>query len=502
MKAANAALRAAGYHYVPAGKQTALLPREADQLLRQTADSEKGFEWKGQEDYDKLGDAVSGYLYAMLEETYGLRRHEMSGDERGEGFVSVPVFEQRLDSETVLVLVQGSGAVTPGMWARSLCINNSLHEGTIFPYIRAAQQRRWGLLVANPNTEAAGNECAELHTRKLFEKFVLPSPARNVVVVAHSYGGCSMTYFLKTCTQADRDRISAIAFTDSVHRLRATVPTDAEVAKAEKPEQMKKTKERYERLKGLVPEAFEDPSQEVADFLKLKTRNWVMSKEPLGTPVKDLDEGCPTVSAGHPDHVWTSGTSFPDVFDYLDSFFPPRPLSSSEKLQKAGSLKAEGNAFLKEKQFKKASFHYKEALNFLKGVTMASGGEDMAQFAEGVMKKAGKWDPPSEEIIVAARDLSVVISNNLAQARLNLEDWEGCVRYASDALKTEPENAKALFRRSTAFLKLGRIDEAEQGAKALRAKNCDEAAALLAEVAQARKAFQEKEKKKYANMFD
>ena len=369
---ASAALEAAGYHYVPAGRGAR---READQVLRQVGDAAKGFEWKGQEDYDVLGGAVSDYLYAMLEDTYHLRRHEVSQDAAGEDFVSVPVFESKLDSETVCVLIQGSGAVTPGMWARSLCINESLHEGTIFPYVKAAQERGWGVLVANPNTKASGNECAELHTRRLFDTFILPSKAKKVVVVAHSYGGWSMLYHLKTCSQEAREKISCVAFTDSVHHLTMTVPTDAAIAKAEKPDKLKAKQKHREELKALIPEAFEAPSAEVLAYLKEKACNWVMSKEPLDTPIEDENEGVRTLSSGHHDHVWTSGTSFPAVFRFLDSFLPLRALTHTEKLEEADRLKAAGNKSLKEGSYKGASFSYKQAMIFLKGV-LATGGED------------------------------------------------------------------------------------------------------------------------------
>ena len=38
------------------------------------------------------------------------------------------------------------------MWARALCINDSLAEGTIFSYLEEALLARdWGILVLNPN---------------------------------------------------------------------------------------------------------------------------------------------------------------------------------------------------------------------------------------------------------------------------------------------------------------------------------------------------------------
>ena len=361
-------VRAVGYEFVPVEGSS----READAVLRQVGDPTKGFEWEGQEHYDKLGDAVTSFLYSTLEGKYGMTRHNLSKDD-----VDVPVFHAGLDRDTIVVLVQGSGAVTPGMWARSLCINNSLHEGTIFPYVKAAQDRGWGVLVACPNIVAAGNECSELHTKSLFETFVHDAPAKKVLVVAHSYGGWSMMYYLKTCTEAQRSRITCVAMTDSVHGLCAAVPTEAEIRKAKNPAKRREHAEYQKHLRELVPEAFQPPSAKVLSFLQDRCKNWVQSAEPLGAPISPNCAGVPTVSAGHEDHVWTSGVSFPDVFRFLDSYLPPKELLSSDKLAQARTLKDSANALMKAKEYKKASFTYKQADIFLHGLISVEDGDEV-----------------------------------------------------------------------------------------------------------------------------
>lgn len=44
----------------------------------------------------------------------------------------------------LMLLIQGSGAVRPGQWARALCINDTLDNGTIFPYLRKAISLGYG----------------------------------------------------------------------------------------------------------------------------------------------------------------------------------------------------------------------------------------------------------------------------------------------------------------------------------------------------------------------
>ena len=56
-----------GYCYCPGHSGQA-----SDWVLRQTADTDKGFEWKGQEDYDKLGAAVLDCLRREMTKLCGL----------------------------------------------------------------------------------------------------------------------------------------------------------------------------------------------------------------------------------------------------------------------------------------------------------------------------------------------------------------------------------------------------------------------------------------------
>jgi len=42
------------------------------------------------------------------------------------------------EKKGALILIQGSGAVRPGYWARSVCINENLDKGSMLPLIQAA----------------------------------------------------------------------------------------------------------------------------------------------------------------------------------------------------------------------------------------------------------------------------------------------------------------------------------------------------------------------------
>jgi len=55
------------------------------------------------------------------------------------------------NKDKLLVLVQGSGPVRAGMWARSLCFNENLHTGACIDYIEQANSEGYGVIVLNPN---------------------------------------------------------------------------------------------------------------------------------------------------------------------------------------------------------------------------------------------------------------------------------------------------------------------------------------------------------------
>ena len=53
--------------------------------------------------------------------------------------------------ESALILIQGTGSVRPGVWARSVCLNENLEKGSMLPLIDAAQRNNMSVLVMNPN---------------------------------------------------------------------------------------------------------------------------------------------------------------------------------------------------------------------------------------------------------------------------------------------------------------------------------------------------------------
>eukprot|EP01124_Arcella_intermedia_P022202 TRINITY_DN3262_c0_g1_i1.p1 TRINITY_DN3262_c0_g1~~TRINITY_DN3262_c0_g1_i1.p1 ORF type:complete len:474 (-),score=94.87 TRINITY_DN3262_c0_g1_i1:34-1455(-) len=233
-------------------------------------------------------------------------------------FVSSNVY----DCSTLLLLIQGSGAVRAGQWARALCINENLDLGTILPYVKKAQELQWGIVVFNPNLnelpvhpppihrkdfltmdklikprpdvkKISGSENYINHGEYVWKHFVEKSRAEKIAIVAHSRGGDNTVQLLKKYKSQFFSRVAGVAFTDSVHYV-----------------------DRY------------DP-QFVVDFLRDRCCNWVTSMKPLNAYVSAPQHDCLRVSAGHNQHEYTSGTSisavFPFLLDKLQNFQPPKP---------------------------------------------------------------------------------------------------------------------------------------------------------------------------------
>ena len=53
--------------------------------------------------------------------------------------------------KTAVVLIQGTGAVRSGIWARSVCINDNLMHGSMLPQVEWAVMKGYAVLVMDPN---------------------------------------------------------------------------------------------------------------------------------------------------------------------------------------------------------------------------------------------------------------------------------------------------------------------------------------------------------------
>lgn len=266
------------------------------------------FVFQGQTHYEALADAVSQYVPLLLEEDAHLSPLWLPlGVDAGEG---CPIFvsEGYDKAERLLLIIQGMGKVRAGVWGCSLCINNSLEEGTMLPYLRRAAASGYGVVVFNPNENTVdgvpvpGSENFGNHVRYVMEKVVSRCAASKIDIVAHSHGGRALISYLGTVggnnfASALVKRMNRLVFTDSYHL---------------------QTQLAY--LPSSVKSFLGDPA---------RTVNYVPDTAPLGTRVEEwasqeyafseVEKGCSCLSAGVLDHPSTNCAAMSAVFEFLEA---------------------------------------------------------------------------------------------------------------------------------------------------------------------------------------
>ncbi|TDG44185.1 hypothetical protein AWZ03_009415 [Drosophila navojoa] len=244
-----------------------------------------------QEHYEQLANQIPDIVYELLEKN-GLKRTYIPIGEPIERSTFVFTQPQPLaQSKKLLVLIHGSGYVLAGQWARRLIINNSLEHGTQLPYIQRAQKLGYDILVTNTNdttriingkrTPIKGLDNSMSHAAYVWEHIIMPSQPESVAIVAHSFGGSVCKALAEKFTKFFKEKVFAIALTD-----------------------------------GTVGHA---PASCQKYFLDV-TCNWVSSTEPLDTDLThgDKEKNLTCVSAGHPEHEWTSSAAIESVFKFLE----------------------------------------------------------------------------------------------------------------------------------------------------------------------------------------
>ena len=195
-----------------------------------------------------------------------------------------------------LILIQGTGAVRLGQWARSVCINENIYLGSMIPYVDKAIKNNFSVIIFNPNErkdfineKKTINEFStmEKHCAYVYNNIVKQNKnIKEIYIVAHSMGGeCTLEILLNNEKDLINGKIKKIAFTDSVHG------------------------ERYKELGNLGVKKFREIS-----------RNYTTSNQKLGVFLNDYNNsysGVDCYSSGHSRHEYTSGTAIEEIFKYF-----------------------------------------------------------------------------------------------------------------------------------------------------------------------------------------
>ncbi|RGB31756.1 Arb2 domain-containing protein [Rhizophagus diaphanus] len=259
-----------------------------------------GDRYYNQRRYEELGDVIGEFIENELVKQYNLIRKIIPVELKEDDNIAksrIYISDDAQECQTLLLLIQGSGVVRPGQWARQVIINDSLELGTMFPYIRKAQELKWGIVIFNPNENYGsimkddgevgyrriyGSESPQSHCLYVWDKFVKNARAKEILIVAHSYGGICTNYLLDQYAEDFYKRVKGIALTDSVHSS------------------------------GMIP-------THSKHWFSKKAINWIKSDLPMNDPIREADQfyGCSCFSAGHQKHEYTSGVAIEPVFEFL-----------------------------------------------------------------------------------------------------------------------------------------------------------------------------------------
>uniref|UniRef100_A0A9J7YVB0 ARB2 cotranscriptional regulator A n=1 Tax=Cyprinus carpio carpio TaxID=630221 RepID=A0A9J7YVB0_CYPCA len=254
-----------------------------------------------QKRYEALGEIITKYVYERLENDCNLKKEILPVDateDEPKSFIYMSE-DALTNPEKIMVLIQGSGVVRAGQWARRLIINEDLNSGTQIPFINRAKEEGYGVIVLNPNENSlevekvpdpakkpspdASDEPAEKRERKeerenkkkkdFYEKYRNPQKERE------------MEHIPIRMIQREaevKNHVRAVAMTDSVHNV-----------------------------------WHQEANKSIRDWLREHCCNWVSSPEPLDTLVDPMLNDCPRVSAGTEKHELTSWKSFHSIFKFF-----------------------------------------------------------------------------------------------------------------------------------------------------------------------------------------
>ncbi|KAJ3193820.1 hypothetical protein HK101_004035 [Irineochytrium annulatum] len=241
-----------------------------------------------QKHYEDVGDAIVEYIEELLQSKYGLMAVHLPVDApQGSPRSVIYMSPDALTSEKPLLMLVPGSAIKVGQWARKIVINESLHRGSMFAYIERAQSEGLSVVVLNNNlnvdkdgNDIPGSDSPMRHVATVWDDFVMKAAAKDVAIVAHSYGGYCVSALVEAREDEVKERVKAIAFTDSVHSNQYSKSS----------------------VKSLM--------QKIAI-------NWVRSELPLDSKERGMGNGCKSLSAGTTSHDQTTVKAIDSVFNFI-----------------------------------------------------------------------------------------------------------------------------------------------------------------------------------------
>ncbi|CAG8644812.1 2830_t:CDS:2 [Cetraspora pellucida] len=170
--------------------------------------------------------------------------------------------------------------------------------------------------------------------------------------------------------------------------------------------------------------------------------------------------------------------------------------ANEEKLTASKLEKDKGNEFFKSGNISEALRHYHQALLHLHGL------QNNKSFA--IFRKEQEEEPKTDPLQEDIMKTTSVIYSNMSACLIKKEKWSRAIECADKALKNDPDNTKALFRRAQAYISDGNTTRARQDLEKLTEKNPDDQSIKREwlRLKQKDKEQDQKQRRELAGMFD
>lgn len=188
-----------------------------DPSLRYVHEEHKG-------EYGHIADFVIKYCQKQMKDYYKLQEVFIKAKPEDEDtecniFMSKEFKEPNKEENSkkiAVVLIQGTGAVRAGIWARSVCINENIELGSMLPQLDwAINFNNYPVLVMNPNFKIPGLPDMGEHAKWVWKNYVEPAGFENILLIAHSAGGGCVSELMLDYPDHFFSTVKEIAYTDS-----------------------------------------------------------------------------------------------------------------------------------------------------------------------------------------------------------------------------------------------------------------------------------------------
>uniref|UniRef100_A0A8C1VUF2 Arb2 domain-containing protein n=1 Tax=Cyprinus carpio TaxID=7962 RepID=A0A8C1VUF2_CYPCA len=230
-----------------------------------------------QKRYEALGEIITKYVYERLENDCNLKKEILP---EGYGVIVLNPNENSLEVEKVpdpAKKPSPDASDEPAEKRERKEERENKKKKDFYEKYRNPQKER-----EMEHIPIRENSSPEEHTLYVWDHFISKSLAKNVFIVAHSYGGLSFVNLMIQREAEVKNHVRAVAMTDSVHNV-----------------------------------WHQEANKSIRDWLREHCCNWVSSPEPLDTLVDPMLNDCPRVSAGTEKHELTSWKSFHSIFKFF-----------------------------------------------------------------------------------------------------------------------------------------------------------------------------------------